>query len=157
MNFQYRIDGAAELDKVLRQLPIQVAKKELTGAVNAGADIVKKNLQSRAPFRFNPPGPIKRAKGATNPGELRRSIRRRVQKNGEASVTVAVGIGRAFWGMFQEFGTRFMPARPWFRPAWDESKLAALNKIGIELGKRIEAAAKRLAGPLSKSGLLGRR
>jgi HK97 gp10 family phage protein len=147
MNFQYRITGASELDRVLKQLPTQVAKKELTGAVMAGADIVRKNAQSRAPFRFEPSGPIQRSKGVTYPGELKRSIRRRVQKMGTASVTVAVGIGRAFWGMFREFGTRHEPARPWFRPAWDESKLAALNKIGLELGKRIEAAAARLAGP----------
>lgn len=135
-----KIHGLAELDRALQQLPKDVAKKELRGALMAGALIVERGAEERAPVRAEP-GYIQRSFGPTGRGFLKRSVRRGVQKRSQASMTVAVGIGRAFWGMFQEFGTRFMPARPWLRPAWDATKERAAKTIGEELGKRIEKNA----------------
>lgn len=136
-----RMTGAAELDKVLQQLPVEVAKKVLRGAVMSGAGVVVSEARLAAPRRT---------------GKLIREIRRKLDKQSTHSVTVQVGVGKAFYGLFQEFGTRFMPARPWFRPAWEASKMAALNQIGRALGRGIEDAAVRLAGRFSKSGLASR-
>ena len=46
-----------------------------------------------------------------------------------------------------------MSARPFMRPAFEAKKMEALNRLGEALGEGIEKAAKKLAGPLSKSGL----
>jgi HK97 gp10 family phage protein len=135
-----KIHGLAELDRALTQLPKNIARKELRASVMAGARVIEKEWEARAPVRAEP-GYIQRSFGPTGRGFLRRSIRRATIKGGGASVTVAVGIGRAFWGALLEFGTRFMPARPWARPGWDAKKGEAAQKIGEELGKRIEKNA----------------
>jgi HK97 gp10 family phage protein len=135
-----KIHGLEELDRALQQLPKDIARKELRASVMAGARIVEKAAEDRAPVR-DVPGWIQRSFGLTGRGFLKRSIRRATVKSGGASVTVQVGIGRAFWGALLEFGTRYMPARPWFRPAWDASREAAARKIGEDLGKRIEKNA----------------
>ena len=59
---------------------------------------------------------------------------------------VAVHTGKAFWGMFSEFGTSRQPARPWLSPALDASAVAALGRLGKNLGDRLERTAKELAG-----------
>lgn len=146
MTITVSIKGAAELDRVLKQLPVVVARRELTAAVMEGANIVRRAVQDAAPIRADATAKaIGKGKGRL-PGYLKASIRRGVVKFGDASVTVAVGTGRAFYGLFTEFGTRHQAARPWFRPAWEASREAALAKIGLALGKRVERAAERLAG-----------
>jgi HK97 gp10 family phage protein len=147
MSVTVQIKGAAELDRVLRQLPVEIARKELTGAVMEGANIVRRAVQDAAPVRVDPtPKAIGKGGKGRLPGYLRANIRRGVVRAGTASVTIAVGTGAAFYGFMLEFGTRFMAARPWFRPAWEASREAALAKIGLALGKRVERAAERLAG-----------
>jgi hypothetical protein len=53
-------------------------------------------------------------------------------------------------GLFTEFGTFKDAAQPWFRPAWEANKDAALNIIKVELKGEIEKAAKRYAKKLAK-------
>ena len=141
-----RIEGARELDQVLAELPKQMRGQVLRRALMAGATIIRKAMRARAP----------RAEG-----KLIKSIAARRDKGAErggASVAVKVGpLARAFYGMFAEFGTSHQPARPWARPAYEESKRAALDRIGEMLGQSVEKAAKRLAGPLAKSGLVKKR
>lgn len=141
-----RIEGAKELDRVLKRLPKKIRGKVLRQALMAGARVIRKAMRQRAPVRT---------------GKLQMSIaarRDRGAERGGASVAVKVGpLGRGFYGMFIEFGTSRQPARPWARPAFEESKNEALDKTGGQLGKAIEREAARLAGPLRKSGLIRRR
>ena len=150
----FTIHGAAELEKVLRQLPNQTRGQILRTAVMAGAREVRDAMRLAAPV------------GAT--GTLRKSIVARTQKSdtagnlggtlfkaGRFAATVFVGpTAQAFYGLFSEFGTSTQPARPWMRPAWEASKGRAFNIMGATLGPAIERAALRLAGPLRKSGLV---
>jgi len=131
-----RIEGAKELDRVLKKLPKKIRGKVLRQALMAGAGVIRKAMRQRAPVLT---------------GKLKMSIaarRDRAAERGGASVAVKVGpLGRGFYGMFTEFGTSRQPARPWARPAFEESKRAALDKTGGQLGKAIEREAARLAGP----------
>jgi len=139
-----RIEGAAELERALRQLPSKIGEQVLTNALRAGGRIVQAEAKLRAPV---------------GSGKLRDSIivRKRRRRRG-AALTVQVGpSGEGFYGMFLEFGTRSSSPRPWLRPAFDATKEQALDKIGDSLGKAVEKAAVRLAGPLAKSGLVRRR
>lgn len=141
-----RIQGARELDRVLKKLPKQVRGKVLRQALMAGARVIAKAMRARVPE-------------VTGVGKKSIATRRdREGERGGASVAAKVGpLRRAFYLMFREFGTSHQPARPWARPAFEESKRAALDKIGKALGKSIKKAAARLAGPLAKSGLVKRR
>ncbi len=139
-----RISGARELDQLLKGLPKKTGRKALAGAVRAGGNVIRKEARQRAPV-----GPS---------GELAKGIKVEQQKRGSAT-SAAFKIGprkNTFYGLFLEFGTSRLAARPWLRPAFEASADRAVEKIGKQLGKNIEKAALKLAGPFAKSGL-GRR
>lgn len=138
-----RLEGAKELDRVLGKLPKQLRGRVLTRAVRGGANIVRKEMRGRAPVET---------------GRLRDNIVTRARRDRGASVTVSVGPARrTFYAGFIEFGTRFLPARPFLRPAFETVKFAALEEIGKRLGTEIEKAAVKLAGSFATSGLKAKR
>jgi HK97 gp10 family phage protein len=70
----------------------------------------------------------------TDTGSLRNSIRRDVQ-----SETYAEVVADAEYAVYQEFGTRYMAAQPFMRPAMDFLK----SKLGISWGKAFADAYNR--------------
>lgn len=165
-----RIEGAAEMERVLRKLPRAVRGKVLTSAARAGAQVVRK-------------------RALANLGGDKGDIIVRKVRSAKASVLIRVGPPRKkFELVFREFGTAvhaivakrgsgsavladapdgavFGPSidhpgqapRPFLRPAYDETKRQALDAMGKSLGRGIERAAKKLAGPFAKSGLGAKR
>lgn len=92
-------------------------------------------------------------------GDLKRSIKigraiKSVQKtargNGDA-VTTFVGIDESvdkrlhIYAEVQEFGSDSVPAQPAGRPAWEEKKLEAFNRLADDLRSEIDKAAARAA------------
>lgn len=158
---QIRITGAREMAAVLLQLPHHIAKQALTKALREAAEPILDEARTLAPVGQESKGRVrlrrtKRGKVTiSNYGKLKLSLRiANVPANRTPhSATVVVTVGKAFWGLFVEFGTRFMSARPFMRPAFESKKMEALNRLGESLGEQIEKAAKKLAGPLAKSGL----
>lgn len=151
---QMRITGAKEMEKVLKQLPDHIARRVLKSAVMAGAKVIQDEAIANAPIGTREKTDWKGRK--VGPGILKRSIKRFEIKESDHSVTIGIGIkkgSRAFYGRFLEFGTSKLAARPWLRPAFDTKAPEALAKMGKALGKGIERAAKKLAGPYLKSGL----
>ena len=140
-----RIEGADALDRLLKQLPEKVARNVLRGAVRKGAKVVEAEMRQRAPV-----GPT---------GNLKASITQRgVKTKDKRMLTRRVGSFKGgglkgYHAHFIEFGTVKMAARPFLRPAWDQTKGEALKVMGKELGRGIEKAALKLAGPFAKSGL----
>lgn len=153
--------GADELNSAIQRLPRELADKVYLQALRKGANLVRDKAKERAPYgRDFSKRAFTRSKKGTSRTELfklRDQVKVTVTLKTGVSFAMAVHIGAAYWGMFQEFGTSKMSAHPWFRPAWDASGEDALTIIGESLGKGIERTAERLAGPLSKSGLLKRR
>lgn len=141
---QFRIQGVREVDRVLKLMPREIAEKALVAALRKGAKIIRDEAETRAPV-------------AT--GRLKENIRVRKARGRGASATVTIGPTRkvAHIGMFAEFGTATQAARPWLRPAFDQTAPAALVKFVNEIGKTVERAAVRLAGSFAKSGLAGPR
>ena len=138
-----RIEGAAELDKVLKALPKRMGERALVAAVRAGANIIRDEARARVPV---------------GTGRLRDEIVVKRIRTGQASLTMRLGpLRSSFYGMFFEFGTSIQAARPFLRPAFDAKVGEALGALGTRLGKRVEAEAKKLAGPLAKAGLVKRR
>lgn len=140
------ITGAKDLDKLLKRLPGKIAGRILQSSLRLGAMVIVRDARTRAPSLT---------------GTLRANIVARKTasaKRSGASAEITIGPTQdAFWGMFQEFGTRHHPARPWLRPAFEGSKRAALDKTGKSLGMKIEKMAQKLAGSFAKSGLKSRR
>jgi HK97 gp10 family phage protein len=137
-----RIEGAKEMDRVLRTLPRAMGRRAAIGALRAGAVPIAEEAELNAPRKS---------------GELAENILIRTARD-QGQVTVLIGPARsAFQGIFQEFGTKNHPAQPFMRPAFDSKAVEALAIIGDRLGKNLTRAAKRLAGPIGKSGLLRRR
>lgn len=160
---EIKIEGAKELDAALKALPQNVAKRALIPSLRSGANVLRAEVRSKAPDGPAAPHP--------KYGQLKDNIRTTVEKRGDGW-TAIVHTGRAFWARFLEFGTAArrvrtrkpgkrpvlsdgkqffgeevapMPARPFFRPAWDVKGMEVLQRIGQRLGENINKEAERLA------------
>lgn len=145
MDLVVKIDGLADCEEALKLLPEEMAKNVVTNALKDGATVARAAIANAAPVGLYDAGdPPTRARLKFGPlrGNIV-SIRRRKLLIGQAGYIV--GIGNAFWGAFQEFGTRRMPARPWMRPAWEGCKDLVAAVIHQRLADGIERAAKRFA------------
>jgi HK97 gp10 family phage protein len=148
MPLTVNIDGASQIEALLKQMPERVARNVVNHSLMQGAAVVVRELKNDAPVGVYGDGGVRKVPTRKRQkfGSLASNIRRKTLKVGGASMTVGVGIGRAFWGLFDEFGTHHQPARPWFRRAWEAVKLQALDAIGKDLGKSVEREALKLAG-----------
>lgn len=159
-----RLTGLRELSKVLEKLPKQIGQRVALKALRAGGRVFAKEAASNVPVRSGGGAKLTKKGGSKLrlPGLLKKSIRvvrnRDAEKRRGTSFVVSVGPSReAFYGMFREFGTVHIPKRPWLRPAFDAKAQESTRVIGKTLGKDIEKAAVKLAGPLAKSGLVKRK
>lgn len=135
-----QVQGFKELDKVLKALPGRLAERELTNAVRAGANVIRKEARARAPRGGVPSEMSKKF------GPLHKKIRSRRVKKTRLSVEFVVNEGSAFYGALLEFGTKHIASRPWMTPAFDTSAPAAVQKVGERLGKGVEKVTTELAG-----------
>jgi HK97 gp10 family phage protein len=168
------LEGAAELDKLLQALPEEIARNVARQAMLAGARVVAAEMKARCPVNAEVATNQKHP-----PGYGRKQIRARIATNrdtgqigqiigGRFSIAAWAGVGSKGWYLkFPEWGwmltghgkgrharqkIRHIPPKPFLRPAWESSKMKALDAIGRALGAGIEKAAARLAGPYAKSG-----
>lgn len=153
------VKGLRELSDALRQLPDRIARNALRQSVAAGAAVIRKDAQSRAPVA-SPPLPS----GAPPPGTLKRSVVTRYARelSNQVSQTYTVGVRHgkkyrkqgkkgtlsqdAYYWRWVEFGTVKMRARPFLRPAFEANKQLAVQVIAQYLAKRIPEEAATLPG-----------
>jgi len=151
--FDFKIEGAKELDKVLKELPEAAAKSQLKAALKKSAKSIVADARSRA---WRSKGGAEKGEGKT--GSMADSIKPFVMTNTAVPAAIAIGPDAAHWyGVFQEYGTPWRPAEPFMRPAWDTNKRAALAAFAKNMWYVLERFAKRLkkqayAGKLSRSG-----
>ncbi|MBS1170026.1 MAG: hypothetical protein H6R01_944 [Burkholderiaceae bacterium] len=132
------ITGLDALKKALEELPKNIGKNVLRGAVNAASTEFKKEAVARAP---------------SDTGILKKSIYQKQirEKSSATQQTFYIGVraGKrakttkkgqkldAFYARFVEFGTSKMAAKPFMRPAFEAKKLAAIEKFKEYAAKRI--------------------
>lgn len=136
MKVNVALSGFQDLRKRLDELPHAVSRKVQVQALKKGAEPIRAMAASLAP----------RSEGAGEhladhiivavPSESRL---------GDEGLfdTAAVEIGparRFFYGLFQEFGTAFQPARPFLRPAFDSQTGRSLNIVLSEAWAAIRKA-----------------
>lgn len=153
-----RLEGFNELAAALRELPQRVARNGLRAAVNAGASVIKKEAQARAPIDT---GALKsnlyqkqiREKSGPMQQTFYVGIRKGVAKRANNAANRRAGIagmaykndGSTFYWKFQELGTSTMAAHPFLRPAFETQKEIAVIAIGAKLDERIQKHARDLA------------
>lgn len=139
------LEGFAELDKALGQLPKATAKNVLRRTLNKAAKPIDDDASAAAPFLT---GGLQ--KSVITGVRLTRSQQRGAYlktSNYYAEVHIGTSLSK---GIFTEFGTFKDAPQPWFRPAWEAHKDQALAIIKVTLGGEIEKAAKRYAKKLAK-------
>jgi HK97 gp10 family phage protein len=156
MGTETKVEGLAELEKLLQQLPANIEKNVMRGALRAGQGVIAEAARQKVPV---------------DSGALRDSIRVTVDgqalRRGVVSVFVKAGGAvkgkvAAFYAHMVEFGTArhwIKPknrkslffagiardvvdhpgaqAKPFLRPAFDENKDAALQAVADYIRARL--------------------
>lgn len=149
----FTLEGASEIQKVLKQLPGKIEEKVRLKALRKGAKVIADEAKRKAPDYMKARIVVRKAT----------KKQRSLKDLGEIVVTVKLDrLPAPHW---VEFGTGprvqkstgretgQMPAEPFMRPAFDTKNREALKVIGQTLGPEVEKAAQKLAGSFAKSGL----
>jgi HK97 gp10 family phage protein len=137
-----RVEGLSEINQVLKQLPERVQKNTLQRSVNAGGRVILKAVKAKAPRHEGKQSPASKRYGT-----LFKNLRMRAMSKLRAGARgVRIFTGDAFWSRFFELGTSHQPARPFMRPAFDESAGEAVGKMRDTLAEGVEREAAKLAG-----------
>ena len=126
---QMKVLGLKELDRKLARLEGKAAKKIVRKAVRSGAKLIHAEAKRLVPV---------------DEGEIKTSIKVRAgkSKRGRKEININVIAGTDHAGAV-EFGTDVMEAQPFMRPAADNKGRAAVAVIATEIGRGIEALAKK--------------
>lgn len=131
------VSGLSALARKLRALPDTIAKKHLRQAVGAAAQVVRDDARTRVPVDT---GLLRRSvimkwirEKSTNSRQTfyvlwRRGKRFQAVKRKRKGKAIVVNED-AFYGLFVEFGTARMPARPFLRPAFEMRKRDAVAAL----------------------------
>lgn len=125
-NIIVKIEGDKELEAALNRLDASVRGEHLAEAARKGAEIVREEASRRAPRRT---------------GNLARNIVARATLMTGDRAEISVGPNKDAWyGALVEVGTKHARARPYLRPAIDESKEEVERAVRDELRRRIMGA-----------------
>lgn len=152
-----KVDGLSQIHKALSELGRKVSNKIAVKAMREGGKIVREQARQNAPV-LSQSTPHRRA------GTLKKAIKSstKVLKNGKIGTVIRVKALTAkqreafkaknassgaynpkdpFYWRFVEFGTSKMPAKPFMRPAFEQSKEKAATEIIKTLKDEIESEA----------------
>lgn len=127
------IKGVDELVAKLKRLKADVGRRRIVKMIREAADIFVEEMSKKAPVDPSSDVHLK-------DNIIRRVVDKRVD-TAKAHIGPAggdaTGARDVFYGMFQELGTKFFPAQPFIRPAFDAKKDDIEKKISIDLRKLI--------------------
>jgi HK97 gp10 family phage protein len=112
---EIQIEGLSELSDKLATLAPAAAKRYLRRCGSKAAEVVLDAMGETVPVGI---------------GILEESLIYKVKFTEADETTMEVKIGptkKAFWGMFQEFGTRFQAGKHWMGRAWEGCKKQCLQ------------------------------
>jgi HK97 gp10 family phage protein len=123
-----KITGLEQLSQRMQEFPDQLVRKGVRVALLAGGEVLRQEISDRAPRSLD-------ETHGHEPGFLADHIAAKLStspKQDKGSVKVGP-VAKAFWGMFAEFGTRFQPALPFVRPAFESAGQRALDAFVAKL------------------------
>jgi HK97 gp10 family phage protein len=153
MEITTRIQGLDQLSKVCRELPVRVGRSALRQATAAGAAVIRDEARNLAPVYTGPvseghppPGTLKRAtsmKRSNKQSNNERQVFQVYVKHGLMKGVKAYGKTDAFYAGWVEYGTVKMTARPFLRPAFDKTKMQAVQKFTEVMSARLLEESKK--------------
>ena len=134
----FKIEGLAELDKALTELPKATARNVLARVLKEQGAPIRDTGEQLAP---RDKGGLKRS--YTMGTKL--SKRQKSQNRKESDVELYIGPGPSAKSVQTEFGNAHQAAQPHLRPAFDSNVMKVLAGIKDSLANEIEKARARLA------------
>lgn len=134
----FRIEGLAELDEALLELPKATARNILVRTLKTQGELIRADGERNAP---KDKGGLKQSYTVGT----KLSKRQKSQNKKESMVEVYIGPGPHAKGVQTEFGNAHQAAHPHLRPAFDSNVQRVLAGIRDELADQIEKARVRLA------------
>lgn len=160
-----KMEGLKELEDALLELPKSVQGNVLKRAVSTAAADFADHASRLAPkdkgklateikvgkAKVVTPGAaafaaaMKENATRAEAAQAARAANRAAGGRGRSAVTSVGPTQRAFYGLFQEFGTAHHAAKPFMRPTWDALKSSMLDTMADVLRTKIAEAAARAA------------
>lgn len=141
------IKGFTELQQKIKSLPDKVKRRELLKIYGQVANPTLKAARS-----FAPVGKRKHTRDTAGPGNLRRSIKKRIGKRGDDRINAVIYVGpslkgknKGWYGHFLEGGTDKMPARPFMQPAYNQTKGQITKDAEVKTAAYIQKQINRLS------------
>ena len=132
------IEGLAELQEALAELPKATATNALKRALTNAADPFVQTAQQLAPHMT---GKLQTSiKVGSKLSKRQKSLYRK-----ESKVEIFVGPAALRQAITQEFGTVYEKPQPFLRPAWSSNWRGVLDSIAKELADEIEKTRQRAA------------
>lgn len=147
-----RLEGLADLERVLGKLPGAVGKRVSRKVLKAAGEPIRAKAASLAPDDPSTPPLDLHTSIAISPRQKGGRQRMRTMEDPN-EVLVYVGPTREGYAqaIMMEFGTFKDQAQPYMAPAWDSEKDAALGIVATRLGAAIHKTAARYAKRSSRS------
>jgi HK97 gp10 family phage protein len=138
MKVTVSVRGLRELDEALRLLPDDLQAVAIRPGVRQAGKVLAAGMEARAPRSPVP-----------EPPTLAEEIVVSTSVSTRRDIAVAhVGPSReAFYGGFQEFGTRFQDAQPFMRPTLEADGQLAINALIEGVKDGLQKAVHRLGTP----------
>lgn len=140
MSSSARLDGSAALRATLAALPSAVGWQHQRDALKAAAEPIRAAAAVTCPRgAFDEQWPEHMADNIVIHALSERDVDKDVELTGDEA---AVEIGPArkfFYGRFLEYGTRYMDAQPFMRPAFDQHIDDALKLAADKLWQYVQA------------------
>ncbi len=132
-----KFEGGQDMLRRLQQLPERASKTVQRNALKAGAEPMRAQMEVNVLPR-----------GKSLPEDSRIVIRNAKAQDAQ-EVAIAVGpTNKLFYGF--EFGTKHQPARPFARPAFDQTVYKALSIISAKMWEQLR---KKLPGSFGGSSI----
>lgn len=137
------VKGLKELGDLMKVFPANLQKRVVGGAVAAGAGVAASAAKELAPVAKKPHRAYS-GRYFIMPGAMKAAIAPRRVKDKAATVMNTVGPRKAkgidvFYWRFVEYGTKFIAARPFLRPALHNNVARIIEAVR----KRLEAGVDR--------------
>ena len=150
-----KLEGFAELERELERLGKAATQKaSLRRALRKAAGPLADKAQAMAPVGAT--GTLAPSVSVgTRLSQRQGRMHRRMFRNDRAAVEMFVGAGPLSSAHTQEFGTVHHAPQPFLRPAFDQDKMAMLDRLKAEIWADIQrtiARAERRAARLARRG-----
>lgn len=144
MKTDIKLGGYKEFDNLLRNLPGNIAGRALQSAVTGAIREAAKDIRKAAPRNDGDQSPA-----SEKYGPIRKNIKvKRLRRTDRGQRGARVDTGKAFWAVFYEKGTRYQPARPWFKQAFENATPKVLANFRDRLQTAIEKEVIKLRGKI---------